>query len=608
MLTGTYDTDNIMFSYLDVSTIAYIKNINKYYYKWISKMPNIVCSNIYPLTKSLLETNNFLETNEKNIIFHDARHLLKSTDQCDIISSRTAMLLRIYAKFCFETDIIKKYYYDNNCKPCDKIFKYISGYGTTHDLEWLKTNNFSVDQLCCINAIENFKNDNLIWLHNNYPSDNNLHLKYESCIKCNNIEALQFLIKNSNQKDSLPITYAAMYGNLEAFNILLNNNFPIMYDIYESIAKNGNIDIFNKILNILNDANTNENIHYKNISMATAFAAERGDTNMITTLINNNFPKHKLTIAHGIVYCAKNNDTSLLEWLLKIGFEKNSDAYVSAVECDNIFILEWLLKNEFPRSLGIFWRAIEMSNINILEWLITNKFPIDSYTLSQALSLKKTRYEYILDALVQKQDLRLLEFIKKNNIYGSEYILYYLPRIYINKYPNEKIIQIIKWLIINGYESSNTLFYFGICIENIELLDLMIQYKVPYDSNIILYLLKNDRINIVKYLINKKMNYDSEVLNYIVKLQKKDLLTIAYKNNKQMADEMYICAIKNNNFEIIKYMIDNNFKINNKNVFSYAIKNCNVEIINLLATNNFPCYKKDNIKYLKIVDWILLNK
>ncbi len=523
MFTETIDTDYIVLSFLDISTIAYLKQINKYCYEWIKGIPEISCSNMYPLTKSLLETPNFIDNNIYNITSNNFSEIDNHKKNTEI----NATLLRIYAKYKYPIDSIKNIVDNINTTTFvgDNFIPNICKYCTPEDLEWFLNKGFIVNIRSILKLIKYHLNDviELLFTNNKLFTNNSFSISYteiEQCLKYNNVDALKILIRGELFKHTVYLDLAAEYNNIEIFDILVENGFPLTQHIFNGIGKSGNMTLLYRMLNVIDISNISNDL------LVLEYAAERGDQYMISILLDKGFPKKNIVTAYAAAYCSKNNDINFMKWLLDRGFKKHEDAYEHAIKYENINVLNWLLQNQFPKSTKIFWNAVASSSVKILDWLLVNNFKIENVDVN-IITTWNNSSRYVFDNLIKNQNIDVLIWLNNNNIpYNKNSILDWICGLHINKYPNPNIINIIKWLVANDHESSELTFFFGVCIENYDLIDILIQYQVPYHIKTILYFAKNKRYAVVKYLLEKNIKYDKETYDYLIQTQNSEIINL----------------------------------------------------------------------------------
>lgn len=616
-LTGSSDTDDIMISYLDISTIAYcIRSLNKYYYEYTNDIVQITNCKMYPVTKYLFETEGFLEKQFDNIICGKSirNHKQKSKK----------MILRMCAKYHLNIDIIKWLRNTQKCPMSHKLFYHICEYESADTLNWLKSTGHIAHEydrdfnICkCSEHIAKNKNiDTFKWIYNRnmycirkYACHKNFHCCGRYLVEHNNIGAINIIVDDNPQIVGYIIECAVGLNNMDIVSMLLEKGFcTTSSKIYEMIAKTGNRIILEKILSggiKINEKSCN-NYYHKNYSMATAYAAERGDIEMIEILLKNGFPKHDTTFIHATIYCCKNNDTYLLKYLIENKFKMCGDAYTKAAEHRNLYVLNWLLKNNFPKSVDQLMRIIQFGDTEIISWMVSNEFlkSRGSYYLGKYFTYASD----VVRGALKNRNANFLRWLSENNIpYDKENIFRYVMDIYCDKYLDEDARNIIKWFAENKCDIDDRLPYYIIRIGNLDLLDYMINKNISINSDIIRYAIDIRRFDMAKHLIQKKIKCDNDTSISIALSQNKDLILVAHENKVPMSYYNYICAIEKEDVEYIKWMIKNGFPKNCTDVVSKAIEKGNIKIIKLLMKNNFMCTKKDYNTYWRIKNALLDN-
>ncbi len=272
IITNTIDTDRIVLSYIEPSILAYTKTINSDFYNMIKYILN---NNKFKLTKTLINTPQFLENNFDNI----------KIDKTN--------LLTVCVKYELNLDGLKWLYYTKKCEPYNKTFEYAVENGNFDILKWMLENNFPKNESTFEYAVENGNLDILKWmLDNNFPKDERT---FEYAAQNGNFDILKWMFENNFPKDEWTFTFAAKNGNLDILKWMFENNFSKDEWIFTFAAKNGNLDI-------------------------------------LKWMFNNNFPKNKSTFA----YAVENSNLNILKWMLHNKFPYCDDDYDRYIKlCQN---------------------------------------------------------------------------------------------------------------------------------------------------------------------------------------------------------------------------------------------------------------------------------
>lgn len=473
MLTGSADTDGIMISYLDISTLSYnIKLINKYYCDLVSLHQETLHTNLFPVTKSLLETEGFLESQFDNITYIS----LNSDSQSDKIMSKWTAL-RLCVIYRMDVETVKKIIDDNkligNCAEGQTIFDNLCNYCEPKDLEWMKERRFEGSTNSYINSIKNNRNINVQWL-----LDNNIVFSMSKCIaKCikyNNIEILKILLDKyirymeydfmtrlynnwqiKTEEHNLEfkgkiymkigehfkkkiIGSAIYYCNMEALDLLLENEFELDHETaYNYISKSGNMELIQRLQTKYGLIFSKNVVHQATPCKALLYAAERGDKNMIEILLEAGYAKDHRTCSYGALHCSEKNDTEFLKWLVDKGFKKRITSHFVRKNKNNICIMNWLKNNEFQMSRDVFSEALEHSDKDTIEWIYTNILASRRFNSNTTNALIKR----------ENPNLDLLLWMDTKNIsYNKKTLLIGLIHNNINKYRKRNIVEIIEWL------------------------------------------------------------------------------------------------------------------------------------------------------------------
>ena len=525
MFTKTIDTDSIVMSFLDISTIAYMKQINKYFYEWTKKIPEISCTNMYPLTKSLLETENFIE----NSIDRIYSRLFDGI--CTSVSKRETdtyiILLKCYARYRYPIDIIKEMVerIDNiACLYETNFFSDICGYTTYENIKWFMTKGFRPHQNIVSTLVKNHRNEILESL----LAENEISISFADVYECivhNNLEAFRIFLNIGVPIDTIYFDTAVECYNTEFIDFFMDNDFPLSHYALNGIGRTGNTVLLYKILKRLDMSNIPDDLS------VLEYAAERGDKEMILLLLEKKLKKKNTVTAYAAKYCARINDIRFMKWLLDMGFGKHEDAYEYAIEYENTHVLNWLLRNKFPIPKGIFQKILcNVSSAKMLNWLLENNFDIEDKNLDKTIT-RDYNSHCVYYNLIKHQNIDILVWLKENKIpYDENCVLNWMCESYVNKYSNPKTINTIKWLIMNSYTIPCSAFFFCVCIENFDLVDILIKYNAPYHKKIILFLAKNKRYVMLKYLLRKNISYDEETYNYLIESEIPEIKNLVYPN------------------------------------------------------------------------------
>ena len=531
MLTGSYDIDGVVISFLDISTIMYnIKLINKYCHDIALSYQGSLHTNLFPITKSLLETEGFLDDQYDNMIYNVPDCSISDTKKCS-----GWMVLKLCTLYRLDINIIKRIIIDKKiigdiCNE-DAIFDQLCDYCDPADLQWMKEKGFVGYINSYLYAIKYHKNSNLKWLiDNNIKCDVNKSLKY--AIEYNNMEALRILVdicniphsptKNDVENKNIFLNdindtnntsfrkkivgYAIIHNNIDALDLLVNNNFPVdMVIAYISIAKTGNREMMHILQTVYGLEKSycyfsTPAVYGIQQSDVFSYAAERGDKKMIEMFMEIGFFDKSDACTYGAIYCAKNKNTSFLLWLVNKGFWRYSRAFWKVLKNNTncIYIMKWLMKNNFGgHEAEAVVASFKYSDLHTINWIYHNICFCNNEHYAPLIIMS--------DTLAERLDLGILIWIENNNInYDRHELLDKIVSNYMNKYSEKNVIEIIEWLV--DREKNNcgeNVFYYAMYTGNIRLIDILIQHKVPYNREIIHIMENTGRSKYTTYLLDK---------------------------------------------------------------------------------------------------------
>lgn len=647
MLSNTYDTDIHILSFLDISTVAYIKPVCKYIYDIICDMDDIKCTKLFNLTKSLMETNEFLESQYNNIIM---------VNDYNSHYDRRKYIAKYILKNHINFNKIK-WLYGNNLKElsnCKDIFKYAVGYASLEDLKWIieikKMYGVEISGYYdnyCVEATKYNRFEILKWLTE--LNFNKIAGAYIGAIQHQNFDMLEYLLLN-NYCANLDIMEAAVNsGNLNILKWIYNNKFPKSSNVCIMAIKNNNPDIIQWMFNNIffetkkepHTYSVNDSLYYAilngNIEIAEKLleyghsmdiyhyraAVINGSVHILNWMYDKGFHSYDSTskknnrlpnLDCGLYSCAiKNNNFHVLYWLIDRNFSKDTDVFSEAIKKRNFELLDWLVKCNFEKKFDVYNTAVKIGDITVLDWLVKNNFPKERNEIGGFFHMKVVGNSipvYNMGDEIFEFRIEIFEWLIQNGFIINKYIFYDIVVQYNKTYSNHKRVELVKWMVnnknmfyINGV-NNYIYFIYAMNLENINLMKMMLHHNFSIPSNAIYIMLKKNNIEIVKWMIHNKFIFCDEAVNYIINnfhiCMTQGFVDLVPKNKLYMLEPAYQYFIKTYNIKNIKWMIHKGIPINKKTV-KYAIVHGNILIIKLIFKNSLSIFEKDYIRYKKII-------
>ena len=433
----------------------------------------------------------------------------------------------------------------------------------------------------------------------------------ENAICSKNIKLIDFLLINS-WEGCTPYTLitAVDSNNLSIVEVIISKFSNLFFkDIWEKAMiqaiSNKNILILSYLFRIYIDKFKIDKLDDK-FSIA---AISTDDTNIINWVLerNNKSDKNELNIA------AKNNNLFILNWLyenriyentlipidnennlfIQINFQPKTLYY--GVASNNIQIVKLIIKKEFNKfNKKIIKDSLILScrkgNIEIF------KFLIKQFNICEKIITK-----YCLPNAVSCNNFNILNYIYDNFHFGK----------YVTSFESFKIcsdrsnVKMFDWLYSKGYSGYDNIKIINQCIKNWDLNFLSFFY-----NNIYISFYKNNNLYFTPEIISKScLSGNRDIFNWFIDKnmypcekcfanscisQNLNLIKIIILKIKVniLPNEIAIHLLENafpenDNFEIIKFLYNNNLLILNKNSIDFATKSGNFKLIHWLWNNNF---------------------
>lgn len=300
-----------------------------------------------------------------------------------------------------------------------------------------------------------------------------------------------------------------------SFKSKLKSNFKD-YDFLSYAIKNKHNNIV-KNLNYLNNA------HVFNLAIMCR------NTVLIKYCIENNYKCDINTIEYAFEY----GNLFIIEWLFNNGCYYDEDSIRYAVFYDNIHVVKWWV-NKSLNTYALFDYAITQRTEDILKYLLKKNVP---YSI-----------ENTCNTLLYKNNLNYLEFLNKNNFkHFKELLTYSIKEINCNY---DFINYIIKKVYNNNYLDIKKIIEHIIIYKNIDFIKWWIEMSLPTTDMILLAIYYKKYYNL-NLLLEMKVPYDSDdVCNCIVDNKDTYILELLNKNNFKHFNKLLTYSIKKSNNEL----------------------------------------------------------
>jgi len=379
------------------------------------------------------------------------------------------------------------------------------------------------------------------------------HLRY--VIQMNSVSLVQLLIENS-----IIIDYIDTDGVTPLISAIKNNSIPIVKLLLEHGA-NPNFINDNSVFQPVNDLSSNS---LSSGSIITDHDNNNNNNNINNSNINNNGDENSDT--DNDIHTINSSDNNNNNNNYRCHVNNNDSPLMYAVQEESIPIIELLIDYgadiNFMLHGGIspLIRAIQKNSLPIVELLLRHGAKVN-----------------ITDGLWEYSSL----------VYAIE----------------EESLPIAKLLIEHGANVNygrGTLLRSAIKHQSLPMLKLLLENGAKVNEiAIIMYVIRLGNLEVFKYLYNYSTNinfndrYDSNsLIKSIDKSGKTDIFEYLVKHNmNDVSDKIVKNIIFNNQMDLLKILIDNNFNVNFRDdegntLLVYAIKNCNKSMVDYLIDMN----------------------
>eukprot|EP00833_Pecoramyces_ruminatium_P018011 jgi/Orpsp1_1/1192043/evm.model.d7180000090145.2 len=481
----------------------------------------------------------------------------------------------------------------NSCKNGLEIFHYLVEHGADYNIK--NDSNLSLFLLAlknCNYILLNYLFKQKIEIISNIDINNNLLF---NAIYKNDVEIIKYFVNKGKINEYydtynyyIPLSLAYLLNYKDIFNILLNhlsiNELDYYgYSILHYAILKEDIETINLLMNM--GANINFKMNkYLNGHSALDISIKIGNKDIILIFLNSdnlrindlnkNFEAPLITLYKTYNYFLEDKII-----LMKYFLQKDSNINI----CDR-------------NGKSILLYALKNNSLELIKLLIENN---KKYPINENLKILMFRYS------IRSSNTDIFEYLIDNyNI--NAFIDEIIKEIIINDKLDLLKILISRDAIKNIKEENNLIFLKeAIIFDNEKIIKYLIKNKFKvYNINneIIEIIICNNRLNILKILIPGYLNINNEdidgntALIYAIKYQNFEIIKYLVDNGADMnvvnkKINVIYHLINNNNIDILKYLVDNNLNINKKDQYGqtllgYSISLKNEQIINFLIQHN----------------------
>ena len=371
--------------------------------------------------------------------------------------------------------------------------------------------------------------------------------------------------------------YLFEFSNFNIIKKMIMDDIPIYklngYVIMEFVRHN-RLDLIKYIFQ--NNKEENKNFDF---DIIYAIRTNSLDTLIINDIDDINFDEVKKNNYAFFKSCYYSINNNIMKFFIDSGIDINNndnEAFYSAFKNGNMNSMKFLLENGSKINSNTLLDAIKFSKIEVIKFLIDNGANINDniilYTFKYCKDINKIKF-----LLNQGVNINYNNGILFSSVcdFGDLNFIKYLLNRGANKGIFEGFAISIKKL---KYDISDYIFNNIFNLENTR-------------KALILYSCKNNNISLFRYLITFNIQLNDEMLLFAIKNNNYEMVKgiINKGKNININNENILFAIKNNNYEMVKGIINKgkNININNENILFAIIESelQNIDIFNLLIDN-----------------------
>lgn len=345
------------------------------------------------------------------------------------------------------------------------------------------------------------------------------------------------------------------------------------------------------------------------INSTTAYNAAENNHIHILKWIEQEYPEY---IDNNIVnYAAKNGHYDIVRYYAEKGYWTYK-LYVYCASDNNIRMMDWLNEMENKQNMLQLYKydyireamneGAKMGHQEVLEWGMKNGFRLNQEILNIVLrhSGKGKRYFDILKWLCSN-GLYLDEIAFNEAIIGGDInIIKWMTQrthdyVNYNGLINRALIhghnEIALYLADNNAFIDSTTVMYLTKIKDLELFKTIYEKRSPNKSDLILIeAAKNNNFEVLKWLMENTEYDDVNMTHYLIEPSKRNILKWALENGQEYSSQMINKIVDQGDIDMLKWLIDSR-----RNEF---IKNLDNNTLVYASSHNTP-------QHFMIIKWLI---
>ena len=327
-----------------------------------------------------------------------------------------------------------------------------------------------------------------------------------------------------NENNKIICAILALCGNIELLKRAHEKLCPIDDYIISCAAYGGNVDILDWVT-----LNCNVDINGSNICHN---ASINGHINILEWVKLNNY---ELFVDTCTDTAMRYNYLNILEWLLHNGYNIKGTAFRIAARNGYLNILQWALQNNVQFDRSICKNAGIGGHVHILQWALeNNKFDNDTTFCSNAAI---------------NGHINVLQWAIENKYYID-------PELYKSAVHYGQL-KVIEWLYDHDYKPDNDICNRAIESDSIEILQWALNHNYTLEPSFCDLAVEHDSIDILQWALGNNYKIDNLIYKKAIETNRVEVMEWLIKNN--FVIEPVTCNIKENNKEMIKILLMNNY-------------------------------------------------
>jgi hypothetical protein len=427
------------------------------------------------------------------------------------------------------------------CPKHGNCINIAAAYSTREVLQYLYDEGHTIFGNAITWAVRMGHLDNIVWFYDLRNEEKKKGIKswtsdpaslYESIV-FGHTQITDYLLRNGCNPQ-WATSAAAKLGNIDALESFVEQGFPISSDTFDAATESGDFEIMKKL-----DAlafSPNDKTFQKAIVSCPI--------DILEWLCVRGFPRDPGTFAFVIIH----RDLDTAKWAYHKGLPWNHVALEEAIRIKDLQKVKWLYKHRCEVDSKLLEHAARKGNVQILAWLIDHRCP-------------------------GSRRSALLAAIEEGNLENAKYMRHKcrsIDRRNIAPPFSNATIEMMRWLADEfGIELRFEWLVEMLKVKNWIVADWMMrEHDIPitYEGTGALYFL-NHRASalLVDYMRFENPGVDKWLQKKIIKIVWKkgywDLVKRMLEKGFEFPPKLVVDAIKQDNYPIILWLIDNNYPI-----------------------------------------------